>query len=150
MTVREFVSGLAFIARDVWRPTPRSDLYLDCDVCGGATPHSSYRRIISATKENPTLVAAPPEPVCAVCRDAHPRRRTALRHGHRLYRAAVASLALGQIPAAVPRAVHRARVRADCDLPVVQHPAGRSSQASMTPWRRLAHTSHRQLLCRCF
>jgi len=73
MTVREFVSGLAFIARDVWRPTPRSDLYLDCDVCGGATPHPSYRQIISATKENPTLVAVPPEPVCAVCRNAHPR-----------------------------------------------------------------------------
>ncbi|WP_198145497.1 hypothetical protein [Frankia sp. EAN1pec] len=36
MTVREFVSGLAFIARDMWRRTPRPDLYLDCDVCSGA------------------------------------------------------------------------------------------------------------------
>lgn len=27
MTVREFVSGLASVARDVLRPTPRSDLY---------------------------------------------------------------------------------------------------------------------------
>ncbi|CAJ63638.1 hypothetical protein FRAAL4997 [Frankia alni ACN14a] len=73
MTVREFFAALAFIARDAWSPTPRPDLYLHCDVCGGPTPHSSYRRIISATEVNPTLVAAPPEPVCAVCRDAHPR-----------------------------------------------------------------------------
>ncbi|WP_041254886.1 hypothetical protein [Frankia sp. EAN1pec] len=95
MTVREFVSALAFIARDVRRRTPRSDLYLHCDVCGGATPHSSYRQIISATKANPTFVAAPPEPICTVCRNAHPRRRAALRHGRRVYRSSAAPLALG-------------------------------------------------------
>ncbi|SBW22203.1 hypothetical protein FDG2_2292 [Candidatus Protofrankia californiensis] len=72
MTARELVSGLAFIARDVWRPSAKLDLYLHGDVCGGAAPHFTYRQMISAARVNPMHVSAPPEPVCcAMRRKAH-------------------------------------------------------------------------------
>jgi hypothetical protein len=47
--------------------------YIRCDACGGPTPHHAEVQIFSATANDPTFIASPPEVVCGLCASLHPR-----------------------------------------------------------------------------
>jgi len=67
------MSALIALVRDTRGDGASAVRYIQCDACGGPTPHHAEVQIFSATARDPKFVASPPEVVCDLCASVHPR-----------------------------------------------------------------------------
>ncbi|OHV44372.1 hypothetical protein [Pseudofrankia sp. BMG5.36] len=70
---RGMLSALVALVRDTRGDGSMTVRYIQCDACGGPTPHHAEVQIFSATSQDPTFIASPPEVVCGICASVHPR-----------------------------------------------------------------------------